>query len=495
VIKQLVLGALILFSFDAWAQVEGQGRFQALEEDSVTFVRNQLIASATRDVVTKELKAMGLDADGFWARLNQRFELAFASVHDELKEKHRLVDAENVTARQREAFEREVRARRLNMQANFGGLARAISSYSIRSQSRSTQGGALRFMTIQARVDRRVLNSIYSDFMREGRARYFQSLIMTLDFELREASWSDLGVTVSGDLTKVLENHWSGILRGRLNRQVGTVVVADAELKQRVEQYLRIPREVSESLAMGTTNLEIDTLEFTPEVGDSDETPTELVVQQEGITADKEEQKSAKAADLSRFGDSLLLQVRVSVTKTEEDESAQTRSFLYQGELLLIDLRDQTVLASFEFPREEHGYQTHDTHQLSSSIATQIARMPSGEFERYARVLSGVRSDRAIVRLKLQEMTSIQDFYAFTELLMQKGVTAEFTPRLVTFSGREAQIDLDYKGDPLRMMDILRGLDSEVLTNQAMVMGLNSDRPYEFRLFTPISEPTEGESL
>lgn len=484
----IVLSFLLPLSF-AQAQVQGQGRFQALDDDSVTFVRNQLIAAAFRDVVQKELTDMGLDANGFWERFNQRLEINLSSVVEDLREKHGM-DSENVTARQRQAYENELRVRRLNMQANLGGLARAITSYSVKNQSRSTQGGATRFMSVEARVDRRTLNSIYSEFMREGRARYFHSLIIKHDFELRDATWSDVGVKLASDFTRVLENHWSGILRTRLQRQVGSVVVADSSLRDKVDNYMKIPREISQSLAVSGQQVETlamaDGLDLEQNSERAGGEELDLEIGQEVVLGE---------ADPERLSDSLLLQIAVRLTKIDEDEAAQSRTFSYQGELLLIDLRDQSILASYEFPREKHTYTTQDDHQLSSSIATQIARTPTGQFDQFARVLSGVRADRGVVRLQLHELSSIQDFYAFSEVLTQKGVTAEFTPRLIEFNGRKAIIDLDYKGDPVRMMNVLRELDQSELSTRAVVNTLNYDRPYEFRLFTPIGSEVESDTI
>src|SRR5690606_31097163 len=132
----------------------------------VTFIRSQLLFAATKDAINKELQNMGLNAQGFWQQLDQQFENSFSAVAEELRAKHGL-DQENVSARSRKNYEQELRARKLTAKSHFGSLARAVSSYSIKNQSRSTQGNSTRYMTIQARIDRRALNSIYSDFMRE----------------------------------------------------------------------------------------------------------------------------------------------------------------------------------------------------------------------------------------------------------------------------------------------------------------------------------------
>ena len=43
--------------------VFGEGRFYAYDDDSLSFVKNQLLSNAFRNVITKEMKSIGLDAD------------------------------------------------------------------------------------------------------------------------------------------------------------------------------------------------------------------------------------------------------------------------------------------------------------------------------------------------------------------------------------------------------------------------------------------------
>lgn len=468
--KVLILLFALLSSPLGWAQVEGRGRFQATDEDSVTFVRNQLIARAVRDALDKELKAMGLEADGFWQRFDQRFEAAFNAVHEELKKKYKIGE-EEVNARQRQAYETELRQRRLNMEANFGNLARALDSYSIKNQSRSTQGGATRYMTIEARVNRRTLNGLYSDFMREGKARYFYGLLMTLDLDLKDADWSDVGVSLSRDLTSVLETHWASSLRSRLPRQVGEIYPVGPNLRQQLDDFLKMPREASVGLSTLSEGAEID-------LDNLDEATAGTSLEQKLETQPRQGEFST-----DRFADSLWLKIDVRLTKTDEDLAAGVRTFRYEGDFILIDLRDQSILHGYKFEPEEHSYPIEENQALSSSVATQIARMATGEFERLGKVLSETRSDKGHVVLTLNKLKSLQDYYQFSEKLSQAGLTLDFIPQLEHYDGRTARIGLDYKGEAEQMLRVLRSLHQQSLKEGGpTILAREQERPYDFEL-------------
>jgi hypothetical protein len=473
-----------ILTMPSYAQVEGQGRFQATDADSITFVRNQLLSEAVRDVVKKELTAMNLNAEGFFQRWNQRLEQSFDAINKEIREKHK-VDQQELNSRQRQAFETELRARRLALKANYGGLTRAMTSYSIKNQSRSTQGGGTRFMTIDARVDRRVLNSIYSDFMREGRARYFRNLILSLNVDLKDAAWNEVGVQVQSDLTRVLEQHWSTQLRSRLSRQVGQIIVANEEINSNINQFFKMPLEHSSVLEGEVTTINLNQDDLAEEITVVE---TQYVIDALDTQTDQERDGGDSSLEMNHFVDSLWLKINVQLTKVNEDIALGTRTFKYEGDFLLIDLRHREFIHAFSFTTETHQYSVVDLHQLSSSIATQIARMPRGEFDKIPRSLGQLRADRAQVQLVLHQMNSLQDYYHFGDLLTQVGLTKEFNPKLVRYEGKMATIHLSYKGDPMAMADMLRSINRRSLKSESIVEIESLERPYQFTLRRPLNE-------
>src|SRR5688572_2944400 len=91
--KILVL-LLTLFTLPALAQQDytsGEGHFGAQEGDKPDFVKAQLLYEATKDVVTKEMAAMGFNHELFWQKYNERLNASLKILEDSLKtEKKRI---------------------------------------------------------------------------------------------------------------------------------------------------------------------------------------------------------------------------------------------------------------------------------------------------------------------------------------------------------------------------------------------------------------------
>ena len=132
--------------------IEGEGRFYAGDDDSLAFVKSQLISNAFQDVISKELASMGLDANLFWNKWNARFDSYFTPVQEQLREKYKLDEQGN--GAQKNDYQKALRVKKLELQARYGDLARVVSSYSIKRMTRSTQVPNSRYMSLQAKVDR-----------------------------------------------------------------------------------------------------------------------------------------------------------------------------------------------------------------------------------------------------------------------------------------------------------------------------------------------------
>jgi hypothetical protein len=70
----VLLTLFLSLSLSAATFVDGEGHFFAKDSDSLSFVKKQLLSSAFRNVMTKELDAMGLDSKLFWQQYDKKFE-------------------------------------------------------------------------------------------------------------------------------------------------------------------------------------------------------------------------------------------------------------------------------------------------------------------------------------------------------------------------------------------------------------------------------------
>ena len=90
-VKYLVVFCLLLsLNIQAEEYVLGEGRFNATDDDSLGFVKKQVIHQGFLDVISKELETMGLNKDLFWQKYDEKSKNSFASVELSLKEKYKI---------------------------------------------------------------------------------------------------------------------------------------------------------------------------------------------------------------------------------------------------------------------------------------------------------------------------------------------------------------------------------------------------------------------
>lgn len=450
----LILSTILFRPVHAQTAIEGEGRFQSTQEDSLTFVRSQLLYQAFRDVLTKEMRVLGLDGPAFWQKYEERFQSSFESVRAELGQKYEMT-SETMTNQQRQEYDKELRSKELMARSRYGNIARAIDSYSIKTMSRAAQSAQSRFLTLEAKVNRKMLTSVYNEFMREGTGRYFSQLIISPSFQLKEGAWSDLGVQTEEELTGVVRQHWTQWFQTHLSRYVSRVQLGNTEIEKKIEDYMKVSSDIF-----------------------SEDSLSSLQSQQ----GEQEKNEDVDPASSAAISNSLWLKINLKFARSNESEILKNKTIRYEGELVLIDLKTQQIIHAQDFTQEEHTYSVQDPTSLSSNIASFLYRMPLPEFEKISRVLNDLDSRSKILRISLENMRSIEDFYQFREVLVKKGVTEDFTPRLIEYNGVAALIDLHFKGERSVALERLRSLQNSRFSEEKSLELQSVERPVEFKM-------------
>ena len=80
--------------------IRGDGRFYAMEDDSLAFVKKQLLFNAFKDIISKELKNEGLSPNVFWEKFEEKFDESFEPVQESLTLKYG-IEEEDVSAKKK----------------------------------------------------------------------------------------------------------------------------------------------------------------------------------------------------------------------------------------------------------------------------------------------------------------------------------------------------------------------------------------------------------
>ncbi|MCO4792864.1 MAG: hypothetical protein KC493_04075 [Bacteriovoracaceae bacterium] len=454
--KKIIFLLSILFSISIGAAtyIQGEGHFFAKDNDSLGFVKKQLLASAFRDVMTKELDSMGLDTKLFWQQYDKKFEDYFETIKLSLKEKYK-IDDPNTSQKRRGNYQDALRTKRLRAKSSYGRLQRAIISYSIKKMSRSTQMANSRYLSLNARVDKKMLRNFYFKFTREGESRHFKTLYVSTNFNLKSMTWLDAGVEVESDFTSVVKEHWKNWLKQNLGSYVDNVELTDLLSEEKLNAYLSLPEDAGKTIA-------------TPDA-DAD-----------------------SAAPADEFEDSLWLKVTSTIQNLSTNELLGERKYKVSGDYVVLDLKTNKLVRHFDFVTESKSYKTEDKHQLSSNLASLVYRMPMVDFQELGKSLVELPPKMKRVRLTVNNLSSVQDLISLKNFLSNKGLAQRFSPSLDTYAGQTGRIILGFQGENEAVKETLIKLNNESLGNDRKMVIESPENPFILSIQKIEEEVTES---
>lgn len=445
--KILVILCLALASTSAFAEnLDGEGRFYAKDEDSLSFIKSQLLHSAFSDVLTKELKYLGLDASQFWKSYDEKFEGYFEPIKEQLQKKYSMND--NPTAQKRKSFNKSHRLKRLALKSKYGRVDRAVTSYSIRKMTRSAQIPNSRYININAKVDRKLLKKIYFQMISDSVDRAIKTVYVSASFNINDLSWSDVGVELESDFTNVIKNHWRKWLSENLKTRFGEIKLTDASEEKELDEFLKTPKEAV----------------------------IEVVL--EGTEGQEEPQPS------NEHKDGLWLKINIDIAKVKEDFLMKERAYRLSGDFILIDLNTTEIVHSFDLPISENKYSYEAGAPLSTNIATWVYRTASSDFGNFDRKIAAIPSQTKSVELTISGAKTFLDFEKVGEALSIKGASQRFSTKILSFEGDKGRLLLNYSGNKENLLKTLSSLGDVKIDEARTLAKANEESPFSFQVIT-----------
>ncbi|PIK16708.1 hypothetical protein [Halobacteriovorax sp. JY17] len=444
----------------------GEGRFVSRDGDSLTFVKKQLLYAAVKDIITKELSKMGHSSEVFWAKYNEKFDSYFSPIKENLDKSYGITSSETkLSGRKKEQYEDSLRSKKLTLKARYGKLQKILASYSVKKMSRSPQFPNSRYMNIQAKVNRKLLNDMFYGYTRGGEKRIYKNLFVTVEFSMREMSWQDLGVELENDFTSVLKEHWKRWFEDKFQGKVNNVIVTTSYEEEKLDSHLKMLSEASSSLNQ-ISSIENDLA--------------------------KEQQNALISVD-DQLKDSLWMKVKVNVQKVAEDETFKKRTFLFGGEYLLFDLKSNRLASHYDFISEEATFST--AKDLSSNSASLVYRLPVAKWESLIRDISHFPLGRKSFRIDVIGANSVKQIDEVDKYLSSMGLTHSLKVKVESFNRDRAQLRIFFKGtiDDLKGT-LLRTKNLEV-DGQKKIFFQNEESPFTINLVDKeISTPEKKEN-
>ncbi len=456
--SKCILIISLFFSLSVAAQVssvEGDGRFYSRDDDSLAFIKKQLLNNAFRDIITKEMKEMGLDSDKFWQRYEEKFQEYFENVKVGLMAKYKVTDE---TAGTNAEYQKALRLERLKLKSRYGRITRAIVQHSIKKMSRSPQVPNSRYIKIKAKVNRRELHKIFLSFTNDQSEKHYSTLYVTSSFNLVDTSWSEIGIEVESDFTDVLRNNWKDQIAKSLSTKVDRVVFVDSAQSNELKKFstlnieaIKQVKDESEAQAMaGETK--------SPEV--AKETTEAIAVSND-------------------YASALWLKLNFKIKKTKENTDTQRRDFEISGDLILQDLGSQKVVYFFDFDEMQKSYSYEDPKNLSNGLANAVYQIPMGSFKSFERAVESAKTNLKKVMIEVTEYTNMADLVNLTKFLSDKGVTKQFTPMIKSFTPNNAKIELEYSGEDQEMVSMLKSFSGSMMTQDSKIFFPSANNPFQ----------------
>lgn len=435
---------------DTRSGIDGEGRFYAKDDDSLSFIKSQLLHSAFSDVITKELKFLGLDASQFWKSYDEKFETYFSPIKEQLQKKYGINDKPTLDAKKK--FNKSHRAKRLQLKGKYGRLDRAVTSYSIKKMTRSPQIPNSRYINVSAKVDRKLLKKIYFQMISDRDAKEIKTIFVSTDFDIHDLNWSEVGVELEKDFTTVIRNHWTKWLSGNLKTRFGQVQLTDPSIDKELEGYLKAPKEAS-------------------------------------VTMTTEEATEPLA--INEYNDGLWLKVNINLSKVSEDVLMMNRVYRLSGDFILIDLNTGEIVHSFDLPITTNKYSFEKTAQLSTNIATWVYRTASSEFTRFDEKIAAIPVQKKSVDLIISGADSFLDFEKVSDMLAIRGASQRFSAKLITYEGKKGKLRLKYTGNKESLLATLASLSESRVDEGRFLSKAPDQSPFSFVLVSEIAPAIE----
>lgn len=463
--KGFTLLLTLLFCVTSYGQlnaVEGDGRFYSRDDDTLSFIKKQLLSSAFRDVFNKEMKEMGLDSDKFWRRYEEKFQEYFTPIKESLEKKYGIGE-EGKNPRKAD-YQKALRRKRLVLKARYGRLSRAIPQYSIKKMSRSPQVPNSRYLRLRAKVNRKELHRIFLQFTSDNPERHYSTLYLTTDFKLVDTVWLETGVEVKSDFTEVLKNHWREKLEAELKGKVDNIVFADEAMVTQLQDFSRMNNEARAALVSTQTTAPTseEVVEEKPEVLGND------------------------------FASSMWMKLSFTLKKIKDNEDVKKREFEVAGDLILLDLADQKILVHEDFEEKGGSYSYEEAKEISSGLANAVYQMPLGRFQTLGEAVLQAKGSLKSVTIDVVEYGNLGELQSLIKLIGNKGITKQFSPMIKSFTPNNAKILLEYAGDDADMTAIIRSLENTVLGLDRKIVFPSSETVFQLALVKEGNGQSQG---
>ncbi len=368
----LFFSLLLTLNVQASNFVKGEGKFISQSEDNYEFVKEQLIHEAIKSIVTKKIQDMGLNADLYWEKYNERLNNAYSSLEENLKAKYNIT--EKSSASQLNAYRKNLRLKKHNMRKSFGRMNKMLSKFVIKKISRSQKNPNYRMIRLEGSVDTSLLTKEYYALIRGTKQSDYGSLFIYPHFSLENITYSELGIDNENDFNGEISRNWLKWFSSNKPGNIANIELIGREKEELLNTYMKIPNDM--------------VLSQVPEV----------------------------------FVNSLLIEIEAKILKVKYESKINSYEFKYGGEAFLRDLQSNLIIGSYEIPSEVKYYNLKENSNLANIVANHVYQMVRASFPQMIKNVKELTPITTINKVQLSNYKNTSAVKSFISLAEERGV-------------------------------------------------------------------------
>lgn len=195
----------ITFKMFADNYITGTTQYKMQDGESLGFAKENLHYLCYRDILSKELTRLSLDANTFW----QKYDAAFSESFAEDEARHQAALSVEKNEEQKKKISLSFKELELRRRSDFAGISHVIISEAIKNFGASSQDSMIKSMTLQAKVNYKALRKLYSRFMIDSlQTKSFSELIIKSKFDWDDIKFDKIGVVAKEQLELSIQNGW-----------------------------------------------------------------------------------------------------------------------------------------------------------------------------------------------------------------------------------------------------------------------------------------------
>jgi len=437
-----------------------EGEFWAAENDSKSFINQQLKTTALKNAVNSFLSKMELNSSVFWQLIERK-------VDTELKERREFSEKKISEARESGAFdevlklESEWRTYRLNYVSNLLESKRLYIGFSSSPITSSMVNPQLKLSTFKVTLNRNMVQKFYFEVTKSDSNRQFQNLLITFNLQLpNDSSMGPMEFNESISLIqKAVNEKWLTWLESEYKEVFNNFIIASESQERQLNKYIFSPPGTVNLVDMSMVvknqeeiipNLESDISD------DNNKTSESMVMSVDGAPEKSNESNNlggpinaqSSENEMTTFRDSQWLKINLRISDLEYDKDFKKIKFSLSGGHLFFDLNSREVIIAADYPNTDRIYSISDISSFSSSVGTHIFNLPLNSFRQGKKVFTKAPQINNQAVLTIKNLKKPEDIIGLSDFLNLGGESINLKVRSFDIVANGAKITLNYFGEP-----------------------------------------------